>query len=83
VRGDRAAPGATAQLAELLPALRAGGTAAVSANGVLGDPTGASGDEGRALLETVVDTALVALRAWDPGPGGRLRPPRGSRAATA
>ncbi|GJF05382.1 mycofactocin biosynthesis peptidyl-dipeptidase MftE [Pseudonocardia sp. D17] len=83
VRGDRAAPGATAPLAELLPALRAGGTAAVSANGVLGDPTGASGDEGRALLETVVDTALAALRAWDPGPGGRLRPPRGSRAATA
>ncbi len=49
VRSDRAEPGATAPLAELLPRLRADGVAGVSANGILGDPTGADAEEGRAL----------------------------------
>ena len=35
----------------LLPRLRTDGVAAVSANGVLGDPTGASAAEGRQLLD--------------------------------
>jgi creatinine amidohydrolase len=38
VRAEAAEPGATVPLAELLPALRAGGVAAVSPNGVLGEP---------------------------------------------
>ena len=50
--------GNTAPLAELLPALRAGGVRAVSPTGVLGDPTGASAAEGAALLD-----------AADRGPG--------------
>ena len=37
-------------LAALMPRLRAGGVRAVSPNGVLGDPAGASAEEGRALL---------------------------------
>ena len=41
VRSERAA-GNPAPLGDLLPAMRAGGVAAVSANGVLGDPAGAS-----------------------------------------
>jgi mycofactocin precursor peptide peptidase len=51
---DRAEPGATAPIAELLPTLRAHGVRSVSANGVLGDPTGASVTEGRLLLGSLV-----------------------------
>ncbi len=54
VRVTLAEPGATAPLAELLPAMRLGGVAAVSANGVLGDPTGASGEAGNELLNELV-----------------------------
>ena len=51
---DRAEAGATAPLAELMPALRDGGVAAVSPNGVLGDPAGASAAEGEQLLDALV-----------------------------
>ena len=54
VRLDRAEAGATAPLPELMPALRAGGVAAVSPNGVLGDPAGATAAEGEALLAALV-----------------------------
>ena len=47
---DRAQAGVTIPLPELLDDLRAGGLVAVTANGVLGDPTGASAEEGRAIL---------------------------------
>lgn len=53
--------GATEPLAELLPGLRAGGVAAVSPNGVLGDASGASAAEGRALLADLVDDVLAAV----------------------
>jgi mycofactocin system creatininase family protein len=46
-------------LAALLPRLRSEGVRAVSANGVLGDPSGASAEEGRSLL----DAAIADLRA--------------------
>ncbi|MCU1692331.1 MAG: mycofactocin system creatininase family protein [Frankiales bacterium] len=52
--------GVTAPVRELLPALRAGGVRAVSPNGVLGDPAGASAEEGRRLL----DEAVEALDRW-------------------
>lgn len=55
VRGDLAERGNIAPVAELLPAMRSGGIAAVSANGVLGDPAGASAAEGRALLDGLVE----------------------------
>lgn len=54
VRLERAEPGVTEPLAALLPALRAGGLAAVTPNGVLGDPTGASAEEGEALLALMI-----------------------------
>ncbi len=61
VRVDRAEPGATEPLAELLPELRRGGTAAVSPNGVLGDPTGASADEGAELFDRLVVDLVAAV----------------------
>ena len=45
-----AAPGETRPLPEIMPALRARGVRAVSPNGVLGDPAGASAAEGERLL---------------------------------
>lgn len=47
--------GAAGPLADLLPSLRAGGVAAVSPGGVLGDATGASAEEGGDLLAALVD----------------------------
>lgn len=63
VRTERAAPGETRPLAEIMTVLRAGGVAAVSANGVLGDPTGASAEEGELLLRRMTDAAWEAVRA--------------------
>lgn len=48
---EKAEPGATEELTELMPALRAGGVIAVSPNGVLGDPAGASAAEGEELVD--------------------------------
>ncbi|MHA6624247.1 mycofactocin biosynthesis peptidyl-dipeptidase MftE [Pseudonocardia sichuanensis] len=72
VRRDAAEPGATAPLAELLPALRAGGVGEVSPNGVLGDPTGASAEEGERLLAEMTDALRAHLAAWRPDDTGRL-----------
>jgi creatinine amidohydrolase len=60
----RAEAGNTRPLAELLPALRTGGVAAVSPNGVLGDPAGASVDEGFELLHGLVADLVTAVEAW-------------------
>ena len=54
VRLAAAEPGETRPVAEIMPALRAEGVRAVSANGVLGDPRGASADEGERLLGLLV-----------------------------
>ncbi len=66
VRVDRAEPGDTRPLAETLPLLRAGGVRAVSANGVLGDPTGAHAAEGRALLDASITDLYDTTRLWWP-----------------
>ncbi len=61
VHPDRAEAGDRRPAAELLPRLRAAGVRAVSPNGVLGDPDGASAEEGRALLAAAAaDLASVA-----------------------
>ena len=54
VRVAAAAPGERRPLAEIMPALRARGVRAVSPNGVLGDPSGASAAEGARLLDRLV-----------------------------
>jgi mycofactocin precursor peptide peptidase len=71
VRADPVA-GNPSPLRELLPAMRAGGVAAVSPNGVLGDPAGASADEGERLLASMADALTAALTCWTPDPSGRL-----------
>lgn len=58
---DAAEPGDTRPLEELLPDLRAGGVAAIAANGVLGDPTGASAREGEQLLALLTADLVAAV----------------------
>ncbi|MGV3562497.1 MAG: mycofactocin biosynthesis peptidyl-dipeptidase MftE [Nocardioides sp.] len=59
---DRAEVGNTGTLAELLPLMMAGGVKAVSPNGVLGDPAGASAEEGAAVLASMVADVVDAVR---------------------
>jgi mycofactocin system creatininase family protein len=73
VRLSQARPGNSAPLAQLLPAMRSGGVAAVSAVGVLGDPTTATAEEGRRLFAEMVETSVAAIEQWAPGPDGMLR----------
>jgi len=60
VRLHLAAAGNVRPLVELMPLMRRGGVAAVSTNGVIGDPTGASAAEGAALM----DEAIATLSNW-------------------
>jgi mycofactocin system creatininase family protein len=55
VRLDAAVPGNTRPITEIMPLLREQGVRAVSANGVLGDPAGASAGEGEQLLARLAD----------------------------
>jgi creatinine amidohydrolase len=73
VRAGEARPGATAPLAELLPALRAGGVRAVSPSGVLGDPTAADVATGRAHLQAMAMDVAARLLRWDVDATGLLR----------
>ncbi len=61
---EHAAAGDTRPLAALLPELRAGGVVAVSHNGVLGDPHGASADDGLAILDALARDLDEAVERW-------------------
>lgn len=61
VRLDLAEAGNTQPLREILPAMMAGGIAAVSPNGVLGDPAGASAAEGERVLKAMVADVLSRI----------------------
>ena len=61
VRLDRAEAGNTQPLSEILPAMLTGGVAAVSPNGVLGDPAGASAEEGERVLRHMVAEIVEQL----------------------
>jgi mycofactocin precursor peptide peptidase len=63
VRLELAEPGRLEPIAMLLPRLRAEGVRPVSSNGVLGDPTGANVEEGRALLDGLVSDLVAAVGA--------------------
>ena len=67
VRLGLAEAGCTDPLEALLPRLRAEGVRPVSSNGVLGDPAGASADEGRVLLDTLVRDLVADVTAHWPG----------------
>ena len=73
VRSGLAEAGNTASLSRLMPGLRAGGVRAVSANGVLGDPAGASAAEGARLLDQLAADLAAAVAAWYPEPNGGER----------
>ena len=64
VRIEAAEPGDVRPLAAVMGELRRGGVISVSSNGVLGDPTGASGEEGHRLLEGLTADLLAAVEAW-------------------
>ena len=65
VRAELAAPGCTEPIEGLLPRLRVEGVRPVSSSGVLGDPTGASADEGRVLLDRLVaELAAAVMARW-------------------
>jgi mycofactocin precursor peptide peptidase len=65
VRLGRAEAGNTRPLTELMPELRRSGVRAVSPNGVLGDPAGASAAEGAALLGSLFVDLLATVDAWE------------------
>lgn len=71
VRAERAERGETRPLADILPTLRARGVAAVSPNGVLGDPVGATAEEGARIAASICDRAWDALVAESIGADGR------------
>ncbi|CAM5579439.1 mycofactocin biosynthesis peptidyl-dipeptidase MftE [Streptomyces hirsutus] len=75
VRLSEAVAGDTRPLACLMPELIARGVRAVSPTGVLGDPTGATAEEGRAALESMVPVAARRIAADRPDPRGRLLDP--------
>jgi mycofactocin precursor peptide peptidase len=56
--------GNDAPLGELIGRLRSEGVRAVSPSGVLGDSTGATGAEGRALLDAAIEDLCATLDAW-------------------
>ena len=62
VRLERAAAGADASIDDL----RARGVRAVSSNGVLGDPNGASGGEGERFITAFVDDLVHQIERWRP-----------------
>lgn len=65
-------PGNTEPLADILPRLRKGGVSAVSATGVLGDPTTATVEAGSRIFEEMVVGCVARIRRWRPGANGML-----------
>ena len=72
VRTNERVPGNSAPLAELLPAMRSGGVAAVSELGVLGDPTTATAADGARLFAEMVDGCVGRVARWRPDRDGML-----------
>lgn len=72
VRLERSVAGELRPLDELLPELLAGGVAAVSSSGVLGDPSGANASEGVRLLDLMVHDAAHRIAAGALGRNGML-----------
>ncbi|MPZ00800.1 MAG: mycofactocin biosynthesis peptidyl-dipeptidase MftE [Actinophytocola sp.] len=61
---DHAEPGTTETLATLIDRLRTSGIKAVSPNGVLGDPTGASPEAGEKILRLWAEDLVAAAAQW-------------------
>ena len=65
--------GNEAPLSDLMPRMRAGGVAAVSPVGVLGNPTTATVRDGSRIFAEMVDDCASRITAWNPGAGGFLQ----------
>ncbi len=72
VRMHEIAPGNTESLADLMPRMRDGGVVAVSASGVLGDPTTATPAAGERIFAAMVSECAAQVRRWQPGADGLL-----------
>lgn len=70
VRLELAEPGNDRPMSELLSQLRAGGVASVSANGILGDPSGATAEEGELLIRQLTGDLCAAVAKWHDNPPG-------------
>lgn len=66
VRLERSVSGPDLPIDDLLPRLRSDGVRAVSPNGVLGDPEGASGTEGERFIGEFVDDLVMTIERWRP-----------------
>ena len=64
VRMSRAEAGRPEQLVDLIDELRADGVRAVSPNGILGDPRGATVGHGKALLTRLTIDLVAAVDEW-------------------
>jgi creatinine amidohydrolase len=64
VRVELAEAGNTLPLVDLIDDLRTGGVGAAAENGVLGDPSGASAEEGSVLLAAAVEDLRATLVTW-------------------
>ena len=64
VRLDAAEPGDVRPLATVIGELRRNGVAAVSPNGILGDPTGATPEEGQRLLDALATDLIACVECW-------------------
>ena len=75
VRHTRAEAGNTQPLGAIIADIEQSGVQAVSPNGVLGDPSGASAAEGEALLAAIVETIVTRAGAWHVDARGQLVSP--------
>jgi creatinine amidohydrolase/Fe(II)-dependent formamide hydrolase-like protein len=73
VQLDLVEPGRLEPLRDLMPALRDGGVAAVSTNGVLGDPRQATAAEGHRLFDDLVHRLCADVDGWRVREDGMLR----------
>ena len=64
VRRDRLEAGNTEPLRKIWDALSRGGVREVSENGVLGDPRGATAEEGATILAALTDSVLDRVMRW-------------------
>ena len=64
VQMAEAVPGDSRALIEILPLLREGGVRAVTATGILGDPTGATAAHGRRQLDAITADLIAAVGRW-------------------
>jgi creatinine amidohydrolase len=64
VRTTRLEAGRTEPLVDLIDEVRAGGVRSVSANGILGDPRGATVGHGKALLTRLIIDLVAAVDEW-------------------